>query len=53
MKIPHKCPVCDGSGAVSRLPSQTGNQETWTDGETGGYRCNACSGTGIIWEEEI
>ena len=44
-----KCPVCDGTGLVSRPPLVPGDQKQWTDGGSGGYVCNRCSGTGTIW----
>lgn len=46
---PHKCPVCDGAGKVSRPPDVPGDRQLrWTDGTL--YDCRACNGTGIVWE---
>lgn len=51
MSIPHKCPVCDGQGIVSRPPYLAGDVETWEDSQTS-YPCRACNGTGIVWGEK-
>jgi len=49
--IPHKCPVCDGTGKISRPPWVPGDIDTWPAGSTGEvYDCRACNGQGIIWE---
>ena len=47
--IPHKCPVCDGTGLVSKPPWVAGDQSTWVTTELGPYPCKSCGGTGIIW----
>lgn len=49
--IPHCCPVCNGHGTVSRPPWVAGDAESWAHTDTGPYTCQACKGTGIIWEE--
>ena len=36
MSVPHKCPVCDGSGKL------------WQMGDEGD--CHVCKGTGVVWE---
>jgi len=46
---PYKCPVCDGTGLVSRPPDIPGDQNTWSANGTGPYKCHACKGSGIIW----
>lgn len=51
MRIPHKCPVCNGHGTVSKPPSVAGDQDTWMSSGTHLYPCPACNGTCIIWEE--
>jgi len=43
-----KCPVCDGTGLVSRPPGVAGDQETWVSNDTGPYTCRACGGSGLI-----
>ena len=44
----HKCPVCDGTGLVSRPPGIAGDQQTWVDSQAAPYPCKACGGTGLI-----
>ena len=46
---PYCCPVCAGSGLVSRPPGVPGDQTTWSESERGPYPCKACIGTGILW----
>ena len=53
MRIPFKCPVCDGTGLVSKPPYIAGDQETWSTSQTGTYPCHACGGSGIIWSEDV
>jgi len=48
-KSPYKCPVCDGTGLVSRPQDVPGDQNTWSASSTGSYKCHACKGSGIIW----
>lgn len=50
--IPHKCPVCNGQGTVSKPPSIAGDVETWSSSDLSVYPCPACGGTGIVWEKE-
>ena len=47
-KCPHKCPVCDGQGIVSKPPHIAGDQLTWTDNQTS-HTCHACNGAGVVW----
>lgn len=49
---PHKCPVCNGQGLVSKPPYIAGDQMQWISTNTGPYPCHACGGTGIVWEPE-
>ena len=49
-KKPHCCPVCNGSGKVQKPPDVPGDQNTWISSGTELYPCQACNGTGIIWE---
>ena len=53
MKIPHKCPVCNGHQTVSKPPWVAGDQETWSDTSTAPYECKTCHGMGVLWEETI
>ena len=48
-KKPYKCPVCDGTGKVSRPPHIAGDISEWVDSQTGPYPCQACEGKGVIW----
>ena len=48
--MPHKCPVCDGTGLVSRPPHIAGDVESWADSSSGPYQCKGCNGSGIVWE---
>jgi len=47
---PHKCPVCDGTGLVSRPPWVAGDQLEWSDTSTSPHPCRACGGSGVLWE---
>ena len=47
----YKCPVCNGQGSVNRPPWVAGDQQEWSDTNTGPYLCQACQGTGILWRE--
>lgn len=48
-QTPHKCPVCDGTGKVSRPPHVAGDIPTWSDNGAGPYECQPCSGSGVLW----
>lgn len=52
MAILHKCPVCDGTGLVSRPLGIAGDQLTWSDTSARPHQCKSCQGSGIIWETE-
>lgn len=43
-----KCPVCDGTGLVSRPPGVTGDMPYWTSSHTGPYVCRCCNGDGVL-----
>lgn len=47
-----KCPVCNGTGLVSRPPGIAGDQQTWVSSDAGPYTCRTCGGSGIIKEHE-
>jgi hypothetical protein len=47
--IPHKCPVCDGSGLVSRPPYVAGDQREWSSSSCGPWPCKSCVGSGLLW----
>ena len=44
----HKCPVCDGTGLVSRPSHVAGDQQTWSDSNAGPYECSTCGGKGVL-----
>lgn len=46
---PYKCPVCEGTGIVSRPPHVAGDVKYWADSSSGPYPCRTCQGTGIVW----
>ena len=46
---PFKCPVCDGTGLVSRPPWIAGDVESW-DSDRTSYECSVCNGDKIIWK---
>lgn len=46
---PFKCPVCDGTGLVSRPPDVAGDQQSWGGTSAGPWSCRACGGAGIVW----
>lgn len=43
-----KCPVCDGTGLVSRPPHIVGDITSWVDSGAGPYSCKRCYGLGTI-----
>jgi len=43
-----KCPVCNGTGLVSRSPWVIGDIPGWSNAEAGLYPCQACGGRGMI-----
>ncbi len=50
-RAPSKCPVCDGTGLVSKPPGVAGDQREWGSARTGPYQCHACDGAGVIFAE--
>jgi hypothetical protein len=49
LTVPHKCPVCDGTGLVSKPPYIAGDVNVWSDSSTGPWPCKTCGGAGVIW----
>lgn len=45
---PAKCPVCDGTGLVSRPPGTAGDRVSWSSTGVGPYECQACTGAGVL-----
>lgn len=52
MSRPHRCPVCDGHGTVSRPPNIAGDQPCWSSSDLRPWPCPACEGQGVLWEPE-
>ena len=46
--IPHKCPICDGTGKVSRPPWIAGDVHEYATTSCGPWPCHVCV-NGIIW----
>lgn len=49
-RSPHRCPVCDGAGTVSRPPHVAGDQWMWESSDVRVFECPACAGRGVLWE---
>ena len=43
-----KCPVCDGTGLLSRPPYVAGDVEIFTSGSSGPWKCEKCDGNGML-----
>ena len=51
-ELPFTCPVCRGTGVVSRPPWVAGDVSTWLEANAGTlYTCRACKGRGIVWKD--
>ena len=48
MEVIHKCPVCNGTGKVSRPPWIAGDVNEWASNSIEFYPCYACRGKGYI-----
>ena len=52
-ELPFTCPVCRGSGIVSRPPWVAGDVASWPEASAGTvYTCRACKGRGIVWKDK-
>lgn len=49
---PFRCPVCEGTGNVSRPPSVPGDATSRSSGSLQSFPCQACAGVGIVWSPE-
>jgi len=43
-----KCPVCDGTGLVSKPFGVAGDQQQWSTTNAAPSMCHRCNGTGTI-----
>lgn len=43
-----KCPVCDGTGLVSRPPGVAGDQRIYNTTSCGPWPCRVCNGIGVL-----
>jgi len=43
-----KCPVCEGTGLVSKPPGVAGDIQFWLSTSSSPYTCKRCDGTGTI-----
>ena len=50
---PYNCPACNGAGKLNRPPWIAGDQMTFESSNAGPWPCNACKGTGIIWNSNV
>lgn len=48
--LPHKCPVCDGTGLKSESFYSPFCQGSWTTKPDQMVSCKTCGGTGIVWD---
>lgn len=44
-----KCPVCNGTGLVSRPPWVAGDKPVWSSTSAGPWPCKACCGAGVLY----
>mgnify|MGYP001595488580 CR=1 FL=1 len=49
---PYKCPICNGTGLVSRPPYIAGDVSLWSASNQITWGCPACKGAKIIWSQE-
>jgi hypothetical protein len=50
------CPICRGTGLVSRPPHIAGDQPYFVSDSSGPWPCNGCNGIGLVlvaYEREI
>ena len=49
MMVYQKCPVCDGTGLVSRPPEVAGDVREFVSNGSGPWRCETCQGQRVIY----
>jgi len=52
MKIPHKCPVCNGQGLVPNGYYSVIGVASYSTTNATPEQCRSCNGTGIVWEQK-
>lgn len=50
--IAQKCPVCDGTGVVSRPPGIAADQPSFATTSAGPWPCPTCQGARIIYVKQ-
>ena len=48
LPVPFRCPVCVGTGLVSRPPGVAGDVDSWVSSTVATHPCKACAATGIV-----
>jgi len=48
--IPHRCPVCNGSGGVVQGFYSTPGQPKFDSTSTSPETCRSCWGSGVVWQ---
>lgn len=48
--VAQKCPVCDGTGLVSRPPGVAGDQNQWSSNQVSTFPCRTCK-DGVLYPE--
>ncbi len=48
MSSPHKCPICEGKGEVTRKLAQVGSVVVCQKPLL--FRCHGCQGQGLLWD---
>jgi DnaJ-class molecular chaperone len=52
MKIPFRCPVCNGTGRVPNGFYDAIGVDHWTTSDATPEPCRSCGGTGIVYVEQ-
>jgi hypothetical protein len=51
-KVPHRCPVCNGTGLVPNGFYRAIGVDSWSTADTTPETCRSCNETGIVYGEE-
>jgi hypothetical protein len=52
MRIPYRCPVCDGKGLVPNGFYRAVGMNEWGSSSASPETCRTCKGIGIIWSDD-